>query len=233
MTTSDDTEYHQVRFTAPPGATELFLVRHGQSKAARPSAPFPLVDGHADPELSELGRQQAVQVAARLNVERFDAAYVTNLRRTAQTAAPFAELCGLTPRVEAGLREVRLGEWEGGLFRKMLADNHPTAQRIFTEQRWDVIPGAEPADEFAARVEGAVDRIVAAHPGQRVVCFIHGGVVGQILARASGSRGLAFSGADNCSISHIVVTERAWIVRRFNDTAHLDPAFTLEPTPLT
>jgi len=30
-----------------------------------------------------------------------------------------------------------------------------------------------------------------------------------------------------------VITPRAWIVRRFNDTAHLDPAFSLVPTPLT
>jgi probable phosphoglycerate mutase len=63
--------------------------------------------------------------------------------------------------------------------------------------------------------------------------FSHGGVIGQVLALAAQSRPFAFSGADNASISHLVITPQAWIVRRYNDTAHLDPAFSLVPTPLT
>jgi 2,3-bisphosphoglycerate-dependent phosphoglycerate mutase len=58
-------------------------------------------------------------------------------------------------------------------------------------------------------------------------------VIGQVLALAAHSRSFAFIGADNGSISHIVITDRGWIVRRFNDTAHLDPAFSLIPAPLT
>jgi len=43
--------YRQARFRPPPGATELLLIRHGESAAAFMEEPFPLVDGHADPEL--------------------------------------------------------------------------------------------------------------------------------------------------------------------------------------
>ena len=59
---------------------------------------------------------------------------------------------GLTPIVEPDLREVFLGDWEGGLFRKHVAEGHPAALQLFTEQRWDAIPGGEPADAFASRV---------------------------------------------------------------------------------
>ena len=38
---------------------------------------------------------------------------------------------------------------------------------------------------------------------------------------------------DNASISELVVADGVWTVRRFNDTAHLDPAFTIVPAPLT
>jgi 2,3-bisphosphoglycerate-dependent phosphoglycerate mutase len=31
----------------------------------------------------------------------------------------------------------------------------------------------------------------------------------------------------------LVITPDVWILRRFNDTAHLDPAFSLVPAPLT
>jgi hypothetical protein len=30
-----------------------------------------------------------------------------------------------------------------------------------------------------------------------------------------------------------VITPNVWHIRRFNDTAHLDPAFSLIPAPLT
>ena len=86
----------------------------------------------------------------------------------------------------------------------------------------DVIPGAEPAAEFAGRVRAAIERLAAAHPGQRVAAFTHGGVIGEALAQASESRPFAFNGADNASISRLVIVGDRWIVRGFNDTAHLD-----------
>ena len=230
---SDPEEYRQLRFEAPLGSTELLLIRHGESAVARRGQPFPLADGHADPDLAPEGREQALRVADRLSVAKIDHIYVTTLRRTVQTAAPTAERLGLTPTVEPGLREVHLGEWEGGLFRQKIAENGDIAQRLFTEQRWDVIPGAEPSDRFATRVREAVERLTAAHRDQTIAVFTHGGVIGQVLAHASKSRAFAFIGADNGSISHIVITPPVWIIRRFNDTAHLDPAFTLVPAPLT
>ncbi len=224
------TEYRQAQFLVPPGAAELLLIRHGESQPAQPQAPFPLVDGHGDPALAPEGREQAERVAARLAALDIDAIYVTTLRRTAQTAAPLARLLGLTPRVAAGLREVHLGAWEGGLFRKMVAEHHPEAERMWAEQRWDVIPGAEPAAAFAARVREAIEQLAAAHPGQRLAAFTHGGVIGQALALASGSRPFAFIGADNASISRLVVSGQQWIVRGFNDTAHLHTRPAADPS---
>jgi 2,3-bisphosphoglycerate-dependent phosphoglycerate mutase len=124
--------------------------------------------------------------------------------------------------VEPGLREVYLGEWEGGVLRKMVASGHPISVRMRAEERWDVIPGAEPADAFAGRVNDAILRLAASHPGQRVAAFTHGGVIGQALALASGSRPFAFIGADNGSVSELVVAGPAWVVRGYNDTSHLD-----------
>jgi 2,3-bisphosphoglycerate-dependent phosphoglycerate mutase len=49
---------------------------------------------------------------------------------------------------------------------------------------------------------------------------------------ATGARGFAFIGADNASISQLIVSGDDWGVRRFNDSAHLDPAFTLVPNPI-
>jgi probable phosphoglycerate mutase len=217
------TAYRQSRFRLPPGATDIMVIRHGESEAAYMDKPFPLTDGHADPELSEHGREQAERLAERLAKTPIDAIYVTSLHRTVQTAAPLAERLGLTPQVEPDLREVHLGEWEAGRFRKMVADNHPIARRMWAEERWDVIPGAEPAEAFAGRTGGAIKRIAAAHPDQRVAVVVHGGVIAVLLAMATGSRAFAFLGADNASISRLVITSERWILRLYNDTAHLEP----------
>jgi len=50
---------------------------------------------------------------------------------------------------------------------------------------------------------------------------VHGGVIGHILAHATGSRPFAFNGADNGSITHIVMVGAQILVRRFNDSSHL------------
>src|SRR5687767_14792189 len=156
---SSSGEIRQLRFARPPGAAELLLVRHGESAAAREGERFPLVDGQGDPPLHEEGHRQAAAVAERLQHEDISAIYVTTLQRTAQTAAPLADKLGLTPMVEPDLREVHLGEWEGGVFRKHVAEGHPIALRMRLEQRWDVIPGAEPADAFRERVRRGITSI--------------------------------------------------------------------------
>lgn len=225
------TEYRQHRFSRPPGATEVFLVRHGESAPVVPGVAIPQVDGHDDPGLAPEGQEQAARVGERLADQRVDAIYVTPLRRTHETAAPLAARLGLTPVVEPDLREVNLGEWEGGGFRRHVAEGHPVALRMFAEQRWDVIPGAEPTDAFGARVRAGLERIVAAHPDQRVVVVAHGGVIGELVRQAvDGGQGFAFVGADNGSITHLVVHGDRWLVRRFNDTAHLG-GFDLDPEP--
>lgn len=223
--------FPQLRFTVPPGATELVLVRHGQSAPAVDGQPFALVGGHGDPPLSPLGRRQAEQVGRRLAATPLAAIYVTTLQRTVQTAEPLARTVGLEPVVEADLREVHLGEWEGGLYRRKMLEGDPLAVQAIAEERWDVIPGAEPAAAFAGRVRGAVERIAAAHGDQTVAVVTHGGVIGQILALATASRPFAFVGNDNAAISRVVVTAERWVVRGFNDTAHLDEVTIMEDGP--
>ena len=211
----------------------MLLVRHGESEIVVAGQSFPLLDGQGDPSLAPEGVDQALEVCARLEGEDIDAIYVSPLRRTVETAEPLARRLGIAPAVERDLREVHLGEWEGGVYREKVIEGDPLGLRILEEQRWDVIPGAESAEHFARRVRGAVERIAAAHPDQRVVVFAHGGTIGEILHQATGSQPFAFVGADNASISHVVVSGDHWILRRYNDTSHLSARLTSRPEPLT
>jgi len=227
-------KFPQSRFAPPPGATEILLVRHGESAPHVEGESFELVDGHGDPPLAPAGVEQARLAATRLIAtgERIAAVYVTTLQRTRQTAQPLLDELGVEPHVVADLREVFLGDWEGGEFRRRIADGDPIAQLMYVEQRWDVIPGGEPAHQFENRVRRGIEGIAAEHPDELVVAVVHGGVIGQVMNIATGSTGFSFTGADNASISHLVVDGDRWVVRCWNDTSHLSPTFSTAAEPL-
>ena len=215
--------YHQRQFALPEGATEVVLVRHGASAPAVPGEPFPLLDGHGDPPLSPAGEAQALAVADELAEEGLSGLYVTTLRRTHETAAPLAERTGLAPVVVPDLREVSLGDWEGGEFRIRMAHGDPVALQAVAEERWDVIPGAESMEALAGRVRAGVDAVVAhAGPDVRVAAIVHGGVIGELCRQATASRPFAFVHSDNGSLTRLVVLPGgAWLLRSFNEIAHL------------
>ena len=126
-------QFRQHRFVPPPGSCEILLVRHGESSPHIEGEEFPLVDGHGDPALAPEGEAQAELVAERLvsTGERIAAIYVTTLQRTRQTAEPLARRLGIEPLVEPDLREVFLGDWEGGEFRRRVIDQDPIALAMF------------------------------------------------------------------------------------------------------
>jgi probable phosphoglycerate mutase len=217
--------YPQRSFALPPDATEVVLVRHGASAAAVPGEPFEELEGQSDPPLAPEGEQQARAAAARLagSGETFAGLFVTPLKRTAQTAAPLAERIGLEPVVVPELREVGLGEWEGGELRIRAANRDPLFYEVIANERWDTIPGAESAEEFAARVQNGLKRVVESiGPGATGIAIVHGGVIGELARQATSSRPFAFVHADNCSITRLVsFADGRQLLRSFNDTAHL------------
>jgi probable phosphoglycerate mutase len=202
------------------------LVRHGASQPAVPGEPFPLLDGHGNPALAPEGELQAALVAARLAREPPAGLFITPLRRTAQTAAPLAAVLGLEPVVVPELREVYLGDWDGGEFRVRMAEGDPIAVQAVLEERWDVIPGAEPMESFALRVRAGIDTVAAAAgPDATVAAIVHGGVIGEVCRQATESRPFAFVHADNGSLTRLVILPGGrWLLRSFNDTAHLASA---------
>lgn len=211
----------QTKFKRPPGSVHVLLVRHGESAAAVPGVPFKDVDGHGDPKLHPEGVKQAVKVGERLRHEPIDAIYVTNLMRTHQTAAPLCQHLGIKPIVEPDFREVYLGEYEGGVLRMKEQSQDPILLSLRNDQRWDVIPGAETNEHLRERVARGLDKVLSQHPDQLVVIVAHGGVIAQIMEIATGCDYFAFIGADNASVTQLVLSEERIWIRGYNDVSHL------------
>lgn len=209
------------------------LVRHGAVSRAASDA---LVGGHSDPQLSARGRRQADALVGRLAAEPIAALFVTPLGRTADTAAPLAAALGLEPVVVPELREVHLGEWEGPQFQERMSAGDPVSLRVLEEERWDIVPGAEPADVFAGRVADGLDAVVrGTGPDRAGVAVVHGGVIAEACRQATGSRPFAFLGAENGSVTRLVrLAEGRWMLRSFNGTTHLagvEETGAVEPAP--
>jgi probable phosphoglycerate mutase len=202
------------------------LVRHGASQPAVPGEPVPLLDGHGNPALAPEGEEQAIYVAERLAVEPLAGLFITPLQRTAQTAEPLATVLGVEPVVVPELREVHLGEWDGGEFRIRMAEGDPIAIQAVIEERWEVIPGAETMEGFATRVRAGIEAVAAAAGTDvTVAAIVHGGVIGEVCRQATESRPFAFIHADNGSLTRLVILPGGrWLLRSFNDTAHLASA---------
>ena len=207
-------------FVPSPGACQVVLVRHGQSIPYEEGTPFPLVDGHGDPPLSPRGHWQAERLRDRLANEPIAGIYVSSLTRTHQTAAPLARHLGIDPIVEHDLREVHLGEFEGGLFRKMSAEGHPAVLKMRETGEWGSIPGGETNEQFQSRTVGVLERLAACHANELIVAVCHGGVIAAVLGHAMQQPARRYIGARNGSLTHVVIHDGAWILRAFNDAAH-------------
>jgi 2,3-bisphosphoglycerate-dependent phosphoglycerate mutase len=218
-------------FSPPEGARHVLLVRHGSVGPPPAVGQVPPTGRQHDPPLDESGRLQAAAVTTRLEQEAIAAVFVTPLRRTIETAIPLLGLLGQEAQRLADLREVELGDWEHGEFSRRAARGDPEFQRVMREQRWDLIPNAEPAAAFARRVRrGLLEAATASKSDSVAVAYTHSGVIAEACRQATGSDPFAFLNSTNCSLTRLVrMPNGRWVLLSFNDTAHLSAEFARRP----
>lgn len=186
--------------------TTLFLARHGETdwNAGR------RWQGHADPPLNPLGREQAAGLACLLEPEPLDAVYASDLRRAYETARLVADPRGLRVTTIRELREVDVGSWTG-LTRDEIRHRFPEGFRrwaAFEGHGWD---DGESYEEMAERVVAALVRVAAHHPGGSVLVVTHGGPVRATLAHAAGISALEarreLQVVENCGVARLAVRD--------------------------
>ncbi len=210
----------QRALTAPAGAKEVLLVRHG---ACEPPPADGLIDGRSDPVLNERGRAEATAVAGRLSGMPLAAIFASPMRRAAETAAPTSTEHGREAELLPDLREVYLGEWEGHGIHSRGASGDPELARVFGEQNWGLIPGAEPLDGFALRVRRGIEQVAdAAGDGTVAVAFTHSAVIAEFCRQVTGSEPFAFLHNSNGSLTRLIrMPDGRWILASFNESEHL------------
>ena len=145
------------------------MVRHGHPVRIEDA------DGPADPELSDLGWDQARRLADWYAKEQIDAVYSSPLRRAIQTAGPLADALGLEAVIDDELAEFDRDAHFYIHYEELKANKDPRFQQM-VEGRWGEDEEVDP-DTFRQVIVTAVERLIDAHPGQRIAAVCHGGVV--------------------------------------------------------
>jgi len=194
---------------------ELLLVRHALPVRRE------LEIGAADPDSSENGHAQARHLAEYLAAEAsLEALYASPLNRARQTAAPIAERFGLEIVLEDAVAEWDRHSNEYVPIEELKAADDPRWQALL---RGEWTSHDESPEQFAERVVGAIEAMVARHRGQRIAVVCHGGVINTYLAHVLGLGGQhSFFYPNYTSIHRVAAAtsgERSIVT--INETAHL------------
>ena len=202
-----------------------YLVRHGQTDWNADGR----LQGQADPPLNAAGREQARAVAERLTAVSFAAAYASDLRRVADTAA--AVMQGRQPPVTtlAELREKQFGEWEGITFQEAEARDPERYRKIFRVASYDGVtapPGGESDNQLLRRLAGVAERLRVLHGGgeENILVAGHGGSLCALIVSLLGLPASAiwrFRLANGGLSVVTVFDDGAATLDLFNDTGHL------------
>ena len=189
------------RKPAPPRPTLVLLVRHGQTPTTGSTLPGRAPGLH----LSDIGRGQARAAADRIAALKDVAAvYASPLERTRETAKPIAAARGLKVRIDRGLLECDFGGWTGSKLKDLMKlPEWQTVQRYPSGFRF---PDGESFAEMQTRMVGALDTLVARHPGETIVAVSHADPIKAALAQALGTHLDLFQRivVSPCSISAVL-----------------------------
>jgi probable phosphoglycerate mutase len=209
--------------------TRVFLVRHGATVVGGEDR----FAGEIDVPLSEIGREQARALAARLASARIDAFYASPLGRALETARLVAAPHGREVVLRADLREVSHGRWEG----KTRAE----VETLYDDEyaRWESDPfsfapeGGETGLAVTARALPALLEIVAAHPEGQVLVVSHKATIRLLISALLGFDARSYRDRLDQSPASLNILDfrdptRARLTL-FNDISHYGPSGSATP----
>lgn len=162
-----------------PEPCTVFFVRHGETVS---HADHRYV-GSTDVGLTPLGIQQSLALAKWAKEANLDKIVTSDLSRATITAGPSAEATGIPPVVEPRLREVHFGDGED-MTRPEMRKVFPAAVDSWLAAPADrSLPHGESGQSAIRRGLEALEEIVAANPGQRVLIVAHS-TLGRLLCCA-------------------------------------------------
>jgi probable phosphoglycerate mutase len=212
-------------------ATTLIMVRHGRT-ALTEGRKISGGDGE-NPDLSDLGNKDAIEVAIELArvgssgafgfLEKPAAVIHSPIKRATQTATKIAQKLGAEQVELADLREIGFGDWDGLTNEELFVGHEEHYQRW--RGSYEVAPpNGESLKDFDVRVNRSLDFILENFAGKTVVVVAHVMPIRGLLRIANDASVAGFWRVDlgpaSISIARFWGREGAEIVC-VNSTSHL------------
>jgi alpha-ribazole phosphatase len=157
----------------------LLLIRHAEAEESVRGRCY----GSHDVGLSARGVGQCAELAAALADERLQRVVSSPRIRAVETARAVAEPHGVDVEVDARLRELDFGAFEGRTYDEIAAE-HPELYAAWMTTPTEVtFPGGECYDDLRSRALAALADLRRAHvEGGGVAVVAHGGIVRALVA---------------------------------------------------
>src|SRR5580658_563270 len=198
----------------------LHMVRHGDTAQAADG----VFCGDLDPALTASGLAQAERVGVLARSLGPTALYCSPKQRARMTAAAVARSCGLEPVIDAGLREIAYGAWEGRTEAEVKQTDPDAYDAWRTDPSLVAPPGGESAFAIAARALPVVLRARRENPQGRVMLVSHKATIRVIVAALLGmplGRFRSHVACPTASITSFEFGERGPMLVRVGDVHHL------------
>ncbi len=149
--------------------TTIILVRHGETLWNKKKK----LQGQIDIQLSKTGLKQADLVAKRVKTFGITKIYSSGLKRAIQTANAISKELDLPLLINEGLNERAYGEHQGKSW-KDIKHYYKDEKTYFHNFKPN---GGESNIEFGERVIFALNKIINANEGEKILIVCHSGVI--------------------------------------------------------
>lgn len=197
---------------------KLLLVRHGETEWNREGR----YQGQSDIQLNATGIRQAERLRDRINGERLDAIYSSDLKRAVTTAGIIASGQGIGTIACSELREIDFGQLEGKNFAQSMLD--PIQAKWWNSRDPRISPpGGESINQLSSRVSQFITRVNALSSEKTMLIVAHGGSLRALLCLLLEINPKYWwqMQLDHASLSVVRTSPQGAILSLLNDTSHL------------
>ncbi len=193
---------------------KLTITRHGETEENKKR----IAQGHLPGKLSILGKTQAKKLAKRLEKEKFDHIFSSDLARASDTAKEISKSHKKTPLdFTEDLRERHLGDMQG-----------KPAPLEYKEKNMDAELSKklklEPLEDLSKRAQKFLDELTKNHYGKHILLVAHDGI-NQALIASLLKKPLedVYGFLGNTSVTIFEFDdEKNPVLKLFNDVKHLE-----------
>ena len=201
--------------------TKIVLVRHGHVEGIHP----PRFRGCEDLPLTKRGNVEARAVAQRIESEwQPKKVYTSPLSRCIATGGAIANACGIEAQSIEQLKDMNYGTWQMKSYEEMATAEPKLYATWFTAPHLMRFPGGDSLQELVSRSADALRLVLERHRDGTVVLVSHDSINRALLLQLADLPLSSYwrLAQDPCCINEIDVDDGRILIRRINNTSHLD-----------